>query len=198
MFPRWVTERPGADTWVHFEVMEDTSLPQMIQKYLAEDGTKLIVMDGKHLGHGRQGHSPGVPLPFMRAVLSTVLEISDEEAVHFKGENILLVTDGRNTKCEQQLKKELKFRTKKARNVCKRKGILQIRCLYHLREFSSSGHLAIKSKRMLHAQLAEPLENWMVLRGKTCGIPVIPRKHVDLGESSSRSISNLSPGMPSM
>ncbi|CAE7033684.1 unnamed protein product [Symbiodinium sp. CCMP2592] len=181
-----------ADAWVHFEVMENTSLPKMIQKYLAQDGSKLIIMDGKHLGHGRQGHSPGVPLPFMRAVLGSVLEIADEEAVHFKGDNILLVTDGRNNKCEAQLKKELKLGTKKARNICKRKGILQIRCLYHLREFSSSGHLAIKSKKVLHAQLAEPLENWMVLRGKTCAIPAIPRKHVDMGESSSRSISNLS------
>lgn len=185
---------------MHFEVMEALSLQKMMSKYLAEGGSKLIIMDGKHLGHGRQGHSPGIPLPYMRAVLDTVLELSDEEAIHFKGDNILLLTDGRNTRCEMQLKKELKSRIKsktmQARNICKRKGLLEIRCLYHLREFSNSGHLAIKSKKMLHAQLAEPLENWLVVRGKKCGIPLVPRKYVDLGESSSRSISNLSPGIP--
>ena len=186
----------GAESFVNFTAFEPKkNLKVCIDEAMAAlDGPVLVVLDGKHVGHGRQGHSPGIPLPVLRMALDCILEKNpDEEAIHFKEQNLLVVTDGRNQKTEQQVRKELANRVKGVKkSICKRKGTVTMRHLYHLREFSANGHMTLKSRRVLHAQLAEPLENIFVVRGRKCILPIVENRFVDTpGDSSNRSLSNL-------
>ena len=171
------------------------SFEQLLSEALScKDHPLLLYMDGKHFGQGRQGHSPGIPIQMLRVAMDCIFAVGDNnDALYFKGENLLLLTDGRNQKAAASIKKEISSRVKLVSStICKRKGTLELRFLHHLREFGTNGHMKMKSKKVLHAQLAEPLENGWVVRGKTCVVPIVERRFIDLpGDSSNRSLCNL-------
>ena len=78
-----------------------------------------------------------------------------------------MIMDGRSVKMDGQIKREC-FKTMKlvASSICQRKGIVNVRMLYHLRELTEKGHLSSRIRRNVHSQLPEPLENLFILKTK--------------------------------
>ena len=178
------------DAWIRFVVVGSEKLPEMeaaVEKVLATEGEKLIVVDGKHFaGSGRD--VPGIPLHTLRALLAAVTcRDAENNAKFLMNDSIFIISDGRNMKTHQHLAREMKVSLKGLKNVCRRKGLISFRFLYHLRELSAQ-----RARKTLHSQLAEPLVNWCVLKGKKTTLPIRERRFCDLpGSSATRSLSNL-------
>ncbi|CAE7286102.1 unnamed protein product [Symbiodinium sp. KB8] len=149
---------------------------------LVGEGPKMIVLDGKNFGSGSPKCS-GVPLHLLRAAVSKVMELDADGAVLVLGGDFLfMISDGWDGQCDRQIRSEVKKKAKAAQSVCTRKGRVNFRLMFHLRELSASGHFGLRSKKTMHSQLAEPLENLHIVKGK---------QTIFRGDSSTRGLSNL-------
>ena len=167
------------------------SLQETVKSVLGASGDKLVVLDGKHFG---EGHASQMPMHTLRCFISSLLTASgDPKAAEFlRNGTIFLLSDGRNLRTNQDMKKELKKGIKPLTGICNRKGIIELRTVFHMREYTGSGTCVQRSRKILHSQLAEPLENWLIVKPKAMTLPVRERKFIDLpGDSSSRCLANV-------
>ena len=149
-----------------------------------------VVLDGKHFG---EGHASQMPMPTLRCFISSLLAANaDAKAAEFlTNGTIFLLSDGRNSRTNVDMKKELKKGIKPLTGICNRKGIIELRTVFHMREFTGNGTFE-RSREILHSQLAEPLENRLIVKTKAMTLPVRERRFIDLpGDSSSRCLANV-------
>ncbi|OLQ01123.1 hypothetical protein AK812_SmicGene16157 [Symbiodinium microadriaticum] len=155
----------------------------------------LLFLDGKNFG---QGLCQGVPLTLLRSCWGTILESSEKnEAMVLRDNDIFITLDGRCSKMDGQYKRETAKKLKElGSSVCKRKGQINIRMLYHMRELIGQGHLNFanraRRKVKVHSQLPEPLENLYILKTRLTQLPVRSRQFIDLpGDISSRAMASV-------
>ncbi|CAE7401912.1 unnamed protein product [Symbiodinium sp. CCMP2592] len=187
------------DTWLRFKVVDEATektvadcLQEAVKAILGAPGDKLVVLDGKHFG---EGHASQMPTHTMRCFISSLLTPSADPKVaeYLANGTLFLLSDGRNARTNLEMKKELKRGIKPLTGVCNRKGLIELRAVFHMREFGGNGAFVQRARKILHSQLAEPLENWLIVKTKAMTLPVRERRYIDLpGDSSSRCLANVS------
>ncbi|CAE7222882.1 unnamed protein product [Symbiodinium sp. CCMP2592] len=160
--------------------------------------SKLVYLDGKHFG---QSIVSGMPLAYLKGCLAKVLAATADAKLRSLGANdLLVISDGRNSKTEQQIKREVAKKIKElAGDMCRRKSTVAVRLLYHYRELGENGHFNTRNKAAIHAALPDPLENLFLINTRKDGsLPARDRKYVGLeADTCSRGMPNLSLKTPS-
>ena len=171
-------------------------------------GPKLYIMDCKCGAVARaEASTPEhfrVPVPrnvlreFLQMVLGDPTKDDRESTMLLQKDDILIILAGHARSNEDNVKKELSKLLKNQKLICPRRGVLEVRLLYHNREFSASANGAWKPKKVrdgVHNSLPDPLENLLIVSAKETTIPNRERKYLDLpGECKSRGVGNLNLG----
>lgn len=200
--------KSGRDARVDFRVVEMGDFSEMLGHIKALHNAcgvpVLFVVDCKCAAVAKADASMSehfrVPVPrnLLREVLQLVLgdpvkEERGSEDMLLQKHDVLLVLAGHARATEDHVKKELGKLLKKQSVVCPRRGVVEVRLLYHQREFSMSG--VYRPKRVqdgVHNALPDPLENLFIVKSRETTLNNRERKFLDLpGEAKSRGVGNL-------
>lgn len=142
------------------------------------------------------------PLP-ARNVLGAVLgdgKVDGGDGGFMTAQDVLLIHDGRvsgnGAIAQKEVNKSLKGKALWGPRPAR--CLLQLRCLYHNREFMEGGALQRKKKNLQSTvpsqnSIPEPLETVLLLQGREAKIELKDRKWLDLpGNNASKSIAGLS------
>ena len=196
----------GRDAHLDFRVVASNDFSDMNDHVRGLQKPMVFIMDAKCSAMAKPG-SPmhqhfnvAMPKAHFRFCLQAVLgdpsleERSGEQMWFQKGDTLLIFTGhcrANDINIRKEIAKELN--EKKQSIISKRRGVVEMRLLYHNREFSATGGLRQQRVRdEVHNALPDPLENLLCITAKDSVLPNRERKYLDIpGDSRARGIANL-------